>query len=267
MAVASRESNMSNIKGDFHDDAYHGFSLMQLDINSHRVWIEAGKWQDVRAAIDKGCAALAEKRDQIVTASKQTTATIKFRSGKVVRFTPKPFNDEQLRRMTLAAYNCGLAAYYHFSIGNDIDAGTTGKNYSKDVLKRSQDFKDLMARDAFGKTANDRPIEQPPAATGNQVVLPEPIPQAVKNPFTKIEEKYDKHADLIKSPKVKTVAGKLGSRIGGGLITIWSTTTGKIALVLTAALIVGVSTYYIYKYRHQTATFFIDLKNFVKGKI
>lgn len=90
LGVASRESNMKNIKGDYHDGKYHGFSLMQLDINSHRAWIESGEWErDVRAAILKGCAALAEKREQIIKASKQKTAYIKFRSGKTARLDRK----------------------------------------------------------------------------------------------------------------------------------------------------------------------------------
>lgn len=268
LGLASRESNLQNIKGDFHDGVYHGFSLMQLDINSYGAWIRSGKWEDPREAILKGCEALAAKREQIVKASKLKTATIKFRSGKIARFTPKPFTDEQLRQMTLAAYNCGLAAYYHFSIGNSIDAGTTGKNYSKDVLKRSQDFKDLMARDTLGKTANDRVIEPTPGDTGNQVLHPEPIPQADKTsfPFGKVEEKYEKHADLLQRESTKSIAKRVALKLGSGVMMIWGTTTGKVALVLTGTLVVGIATFYVVKYRHLIATFFIELKDYIRGK-
>jgi len=49
-----------------------------------------------------------------------------------------------LLRVTVAAYNCGLWAYYHFSKGNDIDRGTTGQDYSKDVLAKAARFKPLL---------------------------------------------------------------------------------------------------------------------------
>src|SRR4051794_19622397 len=80
MGIASRESNLKNVKGDFHDGQYHGFSLMQLDIRSHREWIESGKWQDVESAIHRGAAALAEKRTQIVNTSKMKAAHVRFSS-------------------------------------------------------------------------------------------------------------------------------------------------------------------------------------------
>lgn len=51
LGVASRESNLKNIKGDYHDGVPHGYSLMQLDINSHKAWIESGAWENVGQAI------------------------------------------------------------------------------------------------------------------------------------------------------------------------------------------------------------------------
>jgi hypothetical protein len=66
MAVASRESNMENIRGDFRNGRYNGYSLMQLDVGSHPQWIASGAWQDVRQAVIKGAEALREKRRQIL---------------------------------------------------------------------------------------------------------------------------------------------------------------------------------------------------------
>lgn len=266
MGIASRESNMKNIAGDFHDGKAHGFSLMQLDIGSHKAWIESGAWKDANKAIYKGVEALAAKRDIIVKASKQSSAVIKFRSGKTVRFTPKPFNDAQLRQMTLASYNSGMAAYYHFSLGHSIDAGTTGKNYSGDVLKRSQDFKDLMARDNFGATANDRVIEQPPASA-DTAVTPEPLPQSkqAEFPFGTIQEKYERHADLVQNPTFTGVLKKAFIRLGGGLGTVWGTTGGKVAMILTAVVLVAGIGSLIYTYRHQIYTFLIQFKAYVLG--
>jgi hypothetical protein len=260
LGVSSRESNLKNIKGDYHDGVYHGFSLMQLDINSHKAFIESGQWQDVHKAILKGTEALAEKRDVIVKASKQSVCTIKFRSGKTAKFTPKPFNDAQLRQMTLAAYNCGLAAYYHFSIGNDIDAGTTGKNYSRDVLDRSRDFVDLMAKDAFGATANDRVVQLADHPEAENT--PRPGEQNSWD-FDGLKRKYDGHADLLEKPTVKSVGTKAGTMLLGKIGVIWETTGGKVALVLTCVAVATTASYVVYKYRAEIATFIAQLKAWV----
>jgi hypothetical protein len=92
----------------------------------------------------KGSECLAEKRAQIVKTSKLKTAHVKFRSGKTVSFTPRPLDDMSLRHCVLAAYNCGGASYYHYSVGNDIDSGTTGKNYGRDVIQRSAFFQEFL---------------------------------------------------------------------------------------------------------------------------
>ena len=47
-------------------------------------------------------------------------------------------------RVTIAAYNCGLWAYYHFSKGHDVDQVTTGQDYSRDVLAKAVRFKPLL---------------------------------------------------------------------------------------------------------------------------
>jgi hypothetical protein len=260
LGLGSRESNLENIVGDHG----HGFSIMQLDIGSYGPWIRSGAWKDPEKAILKGAECLAAKRDQIVKASKQKVAFIKFRSGKTARFTPKPFNDEQLRQMTLAAYNSGMAAYYHFSIGNHIDAGTTGKDYSADVLKRSKDFNDLMARDHFGAAANDRQIEQPTGATPTPPESEaQPEPQV---PFATIEEKYNAHADLLASDTTKAVGAKAGGGLLSGLTAIWSSTAGKVAVTLSIILIVGTTSYFGYRKRLWIKAFFSQGWTYFKGK-
>jgi hypothetical protein len=262
MAIASRESNMDNIKGDFRDGSYHGYSLMQLDIGSHKKFIQSGEWLNAGKAIMKGAEALAEKRDLIIKASQQKSCVIKFRSGQSVKFTPKPFTDEELRRMTLAAYNCGLASYYHFSCGRDIDSGTTGKNYSRDVLERSKDFADILARDAIGKQANDRVIEQ--HDTPDALVTPRPGEQNLWN-FDTIKSKYEAHADLLQKPSIKAVGVRAGVKVVGGLTTIWGAGLhGKIAITLTTILIGGVASWVIYKYRVQIKDFYTQLVAWVK---
>lgn len=267
MATGSRESNLKNIKGDYQHGQYNGYSLMQLDIHSYRPFIESGDWKDVAKAIDKGCEALAEKRDQIVKASKQKQCTIKFRSGRTVKFTPRKFNDEQLRAMTLAAYNCGLATYYHFSLGHDLDAGTTGKNYASDVLSRSEDFRDLLAKDAYGDVVVPRPVEVVPV----NVVTLDPTPNAeLTNPevvppddFGTVQKVYENHAELVQSDSAKAIAGKASLKAGGLLATVWGTTGGKIALTLTGLVVAGVVTYTVYKYRVRVKNFIVGVKTWI----
>lgn len=287
MGVGSRESNLKNIKGDYQHGQWNGYSLMQLDIHSYRSFILSGDWKDVAKAIDKGCECLASKRDQIIKASKQKSASIKFRSGKTVKFTPKPFNDQQLRQMTLSAYNCGIAAYYHFSVGNDIDAGTTGKNYSRDVIAKSADFRDLLAKEAYGAAVVPRPLEPntilaavPPTpnadltnpetdaddetakSDANDAVVT-PAPEADPDDFGKVQKVYENHADLMQNDTAKSIAAKASLKGGGLVVTIWGTTGGKIALTLTCLAVAGVLTWTIVKYRVRIKAFFVGVKNWI----
>lgn len=267
MGVGSRESELSNIKGDYHDGEYHGFGIMQLDIDSHKRFVRSGDWADPQKNIFKGAEALAEKRNLIIAASKQKTCTIKFRSGKTAKFTPKPFTGEELRRMTLASYNCGMAAYYHFSLGNDVDRGTAKKNYSADVLERSKDFRDLLARDSFGKTANDRVIETGAAEGITPISHPAaPAPEIDTTHFDTLKAKYDAHADLVTSPSAKTVAKKAGTTFLTKIGVIWGTTAGKIALVLTGVAVLTTLGYVAYIYREQIKTFARGFKTWISKK-
>jgi hypothetical protein len=34
LAIASRETDLQNIRGDFHDGSYHGYGIMQVDIGT-----------------------------------------------------------------------------------------------------------------------------------------------------------------------------------------------------------------------------------------
>jgi hypothetical protein len=146
MAVASRESNMENIRGDFRNGRYNGYSLMQLDIGSHPVWIRSGAWQDVRSAVLKGAQALAEKRAQI-----------RRNQGRHVQYGPRNRRrvfvgsvvgiDED--RTALAAYNSGLNAHYwHTKTGNP-DRGTTGRDYGRDVLARAAVMAECLCADGY----------------------------------------------------------------------------------------------------------------------
>lgn len=98
------------------DGSGYGRGLMQIDYDWHE-FARTGAWHDPRENILYACQVLDQAR------------TFLIRKG-----LPK----ELLLRGILAAYNGGAtAAWNAHSAGLDIDANTTGKDYSKDVLNRS----------------------------------------------------------------------------------------------------------------------------------
>lgn len=141
MGVASRETNMRNIRGDFRGGVYHGYSLMQLDIGSHKEWIESGAWKDVRQAIEKGASALDEKRRGIVEGQGRP---LRARAGS---FTGPVITPDEIKHTSLAAYNSGLNAYYSLAVNGDPDKRTTGHDYGRDVLAREKLFRQWLEAD------------------------------------------------------------------------------------------------------------------------
>lgn len=135
LAIASRETNIKNIIGD----GGHGYGIMQIDDRSFPDWCHSGGWKDVAAGIQKGALVLDGKREQIRSGQGKNLKVggLSFRGA---------FNisDEDLLRISLAAYNSGLWAYYSFSRSGNPDARTTGRDYSSDTLRRAQVFLELL---------------------------------------------------------------------------------------------------------------------------
>jgi soluble lytic murein transglycosylase-like protein len=135
MAIASRETNMRNIVGD----RGHGYGLMQVDVGTDPEFCHSGAWKNAPLSIHTGAGILASKRTQI-----------QHLEGSAIHIGGQSFVGKQIialddvDRLTIAAYNCGLWAYYSFSVGTDIDRFTTGHNYSKDVLGRMAQFEELL---------------------------------------------------------------------------------------------------------------------------
>ena len=135
LAIASRETNMRNIIGD----GGHGYGIMQIDDRSFPEWTNSGLWKDVNAAIQKGALVLHSKQQ-----------TIRNGQGKRLKVGSTPFvgkgqlSKDELLRTAIAAYNSGLWAYYNLTKYGDTDRRTTGRDYSKDVLKRAQVFRELL---------------------------------------------------------------------------------------------------------------------------
>ncbi len=139
MGIASRETNMRNIEGDFRDGEYHGYGLMQVDIGSFPNWVKSGAWRDPLQSIAKGAGVLDGKRTEIEQGQGKTL-TIEGRS-----FVGRKFDTaDQALQVATACYNCGLWGYYAFSKGEPIDSYTTGKNYSTDVWLRKAFFTALL---------------------------------------------------------------------------------------------------------------------------
>lgn len=125
IAIASRETAMRNIKGDWRDGRWHGFGLMQIDIGSFPEWIATGEWKDPKKSIRKGADVLSTKRAQVIAR----------------KVPPK-----DALPVAIAAYNAGVHAIdAYFKHGNP-DRPTTGHDYSQDVLKRAEEFKKLLTK-------------------------------------------------------------------------------------------------------------------------
>ena len=93
----------------------------------------------MNAAIQKGALVLHSKQQ-----------TIRNGQGKRLKVGSAPFvgkgqlSKDELLRTGIAAYNSGLWAYYNLTKYGDPDRRTTGRDYSKDVLKRAQVFRKLL---------------------------------------------------------------------------------------------------------------------------
>jgi hypothetical protein len=139
MGIASRETNMENIEGDFQHDGPHGFGIMQIDKGTNPTFCLSGGWKNVEASIHMGASILASKQVQIQKGQ-----------GVSLSIPGHPFvgarlSMSDLNRCTVASYNAGLLAYYAQSVHGNPDLYTTGHNYSADVIARMRQFAALLA--------------------------------------------------------------------------------------------------------------------------
>jgi hypothetical protein len=135
LGIASRETNMKNIVGD----GGHGYGIMQIDDRSYPDWCHSGGWKDLDACIQKGALVLDGKREQIRSGEGKSLKI----GGTTFRGAPS-LSGSDLIHVSVAAYNCGLWAFYSFSKGGDPDAKSTGHDYSADVMKRTELFASLL---------------------------------------------------------------------------------------------------------------------------
>lgn len=227
MALASRETNMTNERGDYHDGKYHGFGILQVDIGTDPAWINAGKWKDVHESIIHGVGILVSKRNEVANLAQAANHAL---------------SDEGLLRVSIAAYNCGSGPAYHNFINHaDPDKGTTGHDYSADVLKRTVVFKSFLdAETDSADSANDTPTDTSTDTTSNDhaPVVPVVVPDA-KPDDTKPAQTSPTPATITDSQPpaadnpvtVQKVAQAVGSKImSGGLPSAGVLTTVLLAL-------------------------------------
>ena len=158
MGIASRETNMGGPRqpdGRYHwlaqpGDGGDGFGLMQIDRRSFPEWVGRGNWKSAEAGIEKGAEVLRAKRDGI-RARAGTQAIVRDRhTDEVYRFVYPAFTEDGLEKAAVAAYNVGeLWVGYHASKGRDVDHGTTGRDYSSDVLARAAQFRVWLVADGW----------------------------------------------------------------------------------------------------------------------
>jgi len=99
------------------DGPGYGRGIMQIDYDWHE-FARTGPWGDPRENVFYACKVLDDAR------------TFFNRRARL--------NEDEELRAILAAYNAGATATLRaIQAGKDIDAATTGKDYSRDVLNRS----------------------------------------------------------------------------------------------------------------------------------
>jgi hypothetical protein len=121
LAIASRETGMSNVPGDFHNGQFHGFGIMQVDRGTDEEWCCAWHPDKVKESIVRGAEILAEKRAYL--------AKKKITDWKAIA----------------AAYNAGQGEVVQMiKAGKNPDLATKGGNYGSDVFARSMVFAELL---------------------------------------------------------------------------------------------------------------------------
>lgn len=256
MAIASRETNMRNIRGDYRGGEYHGFGLMQVDIGTDKAFSTTGAWKDARKTILRGAKILDEKRS-FIQRNVGKVFKVTDSKGMSYRITGKPIGGMNLLRCMVAAYNCGGFAYYHFSKNRDPDYGTTGKNYGADVLSREPMFRALLEADGYLKAKSARKAAAKPAAAAaatTAVVVDEQVESADVAPDEPSDlEMATELADCVESRKdlVRKVAPKAG--LGSSItVSFLSLSLGwRIAIIVFAATMTGFLVYYLIRNRKR----------------
>jgi hypothetical protein len=122
LAVASRETGMSNTLGDFRNGIAHGYGIMQVDIGTDPEFCCTWNPDLVKESIQRGAEILAEKRAYLTAKNIATTKNV------------------------AAAYNAGQGTVWIYVKANkNPDLATKDGNYGSDVVARMLVFAQLLS--------------------------------------------------------------------------------------------------------------------------
>jgi hypothetical protein len=131
-------NRISNIPDD---DLGFGRGLMQIDYDFHE-FARSGNWKDPHENIKYGCDILAKHRKQIASKIK--------------------VDDAALLSATIASYNCGVTKVLKaIRLNLDCDFYTTNRDYSGDVLRRSEYFSRGLINQASTSVFASRGLPRP----------------------------------------------------------------------------------------------------------
>ena len=120
--IASRESRVGkHLNSAGYDEEKKAYGIMQVDERFHK---RRGKKPDSQEHINQAAEILAKNKKQI---------------DEDKRFAK--WSDEQRMRAAVAAYNFGVG---NVKTWKDLDVGTTGNDYSKDVMERARVYRERM---------------------------------------------------------------------------------------------------------------------------
>lgn len=131
LAIASRETNIENIRGDYRNGKYNGYGVVQVDIGTDPEYCKSWTPENVRGGLIGGAKIFLSKTKDTLNCV-GVNSKVRSRS-----FVGKNVENDDLRRISTAAYNCGRWAHYHFSNLQNVDSTTTKSNYSRDVYDRA----------------------------------------------------------------------------------------------------------------------------------
>jgi hypothetical protein len=132
LALGSRETNLQNIVGD----VGHGRGWLQIDDRFHGPWLDrqagcaSGSWKATfKSALPEG---------RVPTLSAATIHAIELLRQNFTFARGRGVAKPDLLRFACAAYNAGAGGALSGFHANNVDANTTGADYSADVMSRRQ---------------------------------------------------------------------------------------------------------------------------------
>lgn len=274
LAIASRETNFDPKWLTKPGDGGNGFGLMQADARSFPDWIRSGKWKDAREGVLMGARVLMMKWKDTQCCIGKRVSVKSMKSGTLFTFIGKRVEGAEAQTVVIAAYNGGRWAHFAVSKGQNASKYTTGGDYATDVQQRAAFFRPLV--EAWKRQNNlieDKPdsavAAAPTAATEPTADNSQPADTSAPSPhdnstgidFDTAKQRANDAFEVVKRPSVKGLLKVVFYKFAGYAVFVWETgLSGKIALVLGAALALSSLIYTIYYYRVQIKSAYRKIK-------